>query len=50
MSRHNFIISILQKPKRLFKISKNDIKKNKFNWQSADVSNGCFRFGNVVYF
>lgn len=25
MSRHNFIISILQKPKRLFKISKNDI-------------------------
>lgn len=24
MSRHNFIISILQKPKRLFKISKND--------------------------
>ncbi len=26
MNGHNFIISILQKPKRLFKISKNDIK------------------------
>lgn len=28
MSRHNFIISILQKPKRLFKISKNDYSIN----------------------
>lgn len=30
MSRHNFIISILQKPKRLFKISKNDRKNQDY--------------------